>query len=83
VLAIFILAAVITPSTDVFNLVLFATPMCGLFYLGVLASYLFTRRRDGRAGRRGIGGARDNAERAGIVPARRAKCPRYKLTRIP
>ena len=46
VLAIFILAAVVTPSTDVFNLVLFAAPMCLLFYLGVLAAYLFTLRRD-------------------------------------
>ena len=45
VLAIFIVAAVITPSTDVFNLMLFATPMCALFYLGVLVGYLFTRER--------------------------------------
>jgi len=49
ILAIFILAAVVTPSTDVFNLVLFATPMCLLFYLGVLASYVLTLRREGRA----------------------------------
>ena len=49
VLAIFILAAFVTPSTDVFNLLLFATPMCVLFYLGVLVSYLFTLRRDRRA----------------------------------
>jgi sec-independent protein translocase protein TatC len=48
ILAIFILAAIITPSTDVFNLVLFAAPMCVLYYLGVLASYLFTLRRDGQ-----------------------------------
>jgi len=48
ILAIFIMAAVVTPSTDVFNLVLFATPMCSLFYLGVLVSYVFTLRRDGR-----------------------------------
>jgi len=48
ILAIFILAAVVTPSTDVFNLMLFATPMCVLFYLGVLASYLLTLRREGR-----------------------------------
>jgi len=49
ILAIFLLAALVTPSTDVFNLLLFATPMCVLFYLGVLLSYLFTLRRDGRA----------------------------------
>jgi sec-independent protein translocase protein TatC len=48
ILAIFLLAAVVTPSTDVFNLVLFATPMCVLFYLGIFASYLLTLRRDGR-----------------------------------
>ena len=48
ILAIFILAAVITPSTDVFNLVIFATPMCVLFYLGVFASYLLTLRREER-----------------------------------
>ena len=48
ILAIFIVAAVVTPSTDVFNLVLFAAPMCLLFYLGVLASYLLVLRREGR-----------------------------------
>jgi sec-independent protein translocase protein TatC len=48
ILAIFILAAVVTPSTDVFNLLLFATPICVLFYLGVFVSYLFTLRREGR-----------------------------------
>jgi len=46
VLAIFILAAVVTPSTDVFNLVLFAVPMCVLFYGGIFISYLFMLRRD-------------------------------------
>ena len=49
ILAIFLLAAVVTPSTDVFNLLLFATPMCVLFFFGVFLSYLFTLRRDGRA----------------------------------
>jgi sec-independent protein translocase protein TatC len=48
ILAIFILAAVVTPSTDVFNLVIFATPMCVLFYLGVFASYLLLLRREQR-----------------------------------
>jgi sec-independent protein translocase protein TatC len=48
ILAIFIVAAVVTPSTDVFNLVIFATPMCLLFYLGVLASWLFLLRCDRR-----------------------------------
>jgi sec-independent protein translocase protein TatC len=48
ILAIFILAAVVTPSTDVFNLMLFAAPMCVLFYLGVFAGYLLTLRREER-----------------------------------
>jgi sec-independent protein translocase protein TatC len=48
ILAIFILAAVVTPSTEVFNLMLFATPMCVLFYLGVFASYLLMPRREDR-----------------------------------
>lgn len=48
IIAIFILAAVVTPSTDVFNLMLFATPMCVLYFLGVLASYVLTLRHEGR-----------------------------------
>lgn len=48
ILAIFILAAIITPTPDVFNLMLFATPMCLLFYLGVFASYLLVLRRENR-----------------------------------
>jgi sec-independent protein translocase protein TatC len=48
ILGIFIAAAIITPTPDVFNLMLFATPMCLLFYLGVFASYLLVLRREGR-----------------------------------
>jgi sec-independent protein translocase protein TatC len=48
ILSIVVVAAVVTPSTDVFNLVLFALPMCLLFYLGVLVSYLFLLRREGQ-----------------------------------
>jgi sec-independent protein translocase protein TatC len=48
ILAIFILAAIITPTPDVFNLMLFATPMCLLFYLGVFASYLLVLHRENR-----------------------------------
>jgi len=47
VLAIFILAAVITPTSDVVNLSLLAGPMCALFALGILASYVYTRQREG------------------------------------
>ncbi len=49
ILAIFILAAIITPTSDVVNLTLLAGPMCALFALGVFASYLYTLRREGRA----------------------------------
>ena len=48
ILAIFILAAIITPTPDVFNLMLFATPMVLLFFVGIFASYLLVLNRQGR-----------------------------------
>jgi len=48
ILGIFLLAAVITPTPDIFNLVLFATPMSLLFYVGVFASYLLVLHRENR-----------------------------------
>jgi sec-independent protein translocase protein TatC len=48
VLAIVILAAIVTPTPDVFNLMLFAVPMCMLFFIGVFASYLLVLKREGR-----------------------------------
>jgi len=48
VLAIVILAAIITPTPDFFNLMLFAVPMCLLFFIGVFASYLLVLKREGR-----------------------------------
>jgi len=48
ILAIFILAAIITPTPDVFNLMLFATPMCLLFYVGIFAGYLLVLHRENR-----------------------------------
>jgi sec-independent protein translocase protein TatC len=48
ILAIFVAAAIITPTPDVFNLMLFATPMCVLFYVGVFASYLLVLHRENR-----------------------------------
>ena len=48
ILAIFILAAIITPTPDVFNLMLFATPMCILFYIGIFAGYLLVLNRENR-----------------------------------
>jgi sec-independent protein translocase protein TatC len=48
ILAIVCLAAVITPTGDVFNLAIFATPMIVLFYVGILASYMLVLKREKR-----------------------------------
>jgi sec-independent protein translocase protein TatC len=48
ILAIVLLAAIVTPTPDVFNLMLFALPMCALFFVGVFASYLLVMKREGR-----------------------------------
>jgi sec-independent protein translocase protein TatC len=48
ILGIVILAAIITPTPDVFNLMLFAVPMILLFFLGLFASYLLVMRRENR-----------------------------------
>jgi sec-independent protein translocase protein TatC len=48
ILAIVILAAIITPTPDVFNLMLFAVPMCMLFFVGVFAGYLLVLHREKR-----------------------------------
>src|SRR5580692_12202824 len=48
VLAIVILAAIITPTPDVFNLMLFAIPMCALYFVGVFAGLALVLRREGR-----------------------------------
>jgi sec-independent protein translocase protein TatC len=48
ILLIFIVAAIVTPTPDVVNLMLFATPMCLLFYVGIFASYLLVLRRENR-----------------------------------
>jgi sec-independent protein translocase protein TatC len=48
ILIIFILAAVITPTPDVFNMMLFALPMCLLFYVGIFAGYLLVLNRENR-----------------------------------
>jgi sec-independent protein translocase protein TatC len=49
ILAIVVLAAIVTPTPDVFNLMLFAVPMCMLFFLGIFASYLLVLRREHRS----------------------------------
>jgi sec-independent protein translocase protein TatC len=48
ILIIFIIAAVVTPTPDVFNMTLFALPMLVLYYVGVFLGYLVILRREGR-----------------------------------
>lgn len=48
ILAITIIAAIVTPTPDIFNMMLFATPMVLLFFVGVFASYLLVLRREKR-----------------------------------
>jgi len=48
VLIIVIIAAIVTPTPDVFNLMLFAVPMVLLYFVGVFASYLLVLRREGK-----------------------------------
>jgi sec-independent protein translocase protein TatC len=48
ILAITVLAAIVTPTPDIFNMMLFAVPMVALFFVGVFASYLLVIRREGR-----------------------------------
>jgi sec-independent protein translocase protein TatC len=48
VLGIVILAAVITPTPDVVNLMLFSVPMVLLYFIGVFASYLLVLSRENR-----------------------------------
>jgi len=48
ILAIVLLAAIITPTPDVFNLTLFAVPMILLYFMGVFASFLLVMRRENR-----------------------------------
>jgi sec-independent protein translocase protein TatC len=48
ILAIVALAAVITPTPDVFNLMMFVVPMLVLFFVGVFASYLLVLHRENR-----------------------------------
>lgn len=48
ILAITVIAAVVTPTPDIFNMMLFAVPMVALYFVGVFASYLLLLRREGR-----------------------------------
>ena len=49
ILGIVVIAAIVTPTPDVFNLVLFATPMLLLYFVGVFASYLLVLKREEKA----------------------------------
>lgn len=48
ILAITVIAAVVTPTPDIFNMMLFAVPMVLLFFIGLFASYLLVFKREGR-----------------------------------
>jgi sec-independent protein translocase protein TatC len=48
ILGIVILAAIVTPTPDALNMMLFATPMLALYFLGLFAGYLLVLRREGR-----------------------------------
>ncbi len=46
ILLIVVVAAIITPTPDVFNLTIFAAPMVALYFVGVFASYLLVLNRE-------------------------------------
>lgn len=48
ILAITILAAIVTPTPDIFNMMIFAVPMVMLFFVGVFVSYLLVLKREGK-----------------------------------
>jgi sec-independent protein translocase protein TatC len=48
ILGITILAAIVTPTPDVFNMMIFAVPMVSLFFVGVFVSYLLVLKREGK-----------------------------------
>jgi sec-independent protein translocase protein TatC len=45
VLVIFVIAAILTPTPDIFNQSLMALPMCLLYEVGILAARIVSRRR--------------------------------------
>lgn len=48
VLAIIIIAAVVTPTPDVFNLMIFSVPMVVLYFIGIFAGYLLELSRENK-----------------------------------
>jgi len=48
VLVIVLIAAIVTPTPDIFNLLIFAVPMVLLYFIGLFASYLLVLSREGK-----------------------------------
>jgi sec-independent protein translocase protein TatC len=48
ILVIVVIAALITPTPDVFNLMLFSVPMAVLFFVGIFAGYLLDLKRENK-----------------------------------
>lgn len=63
ILLIFIVAAVLTPSADPWNQVVFAAPMIGLYFVSIAIAWVFGRRADGSAAAQAA--ARTREERRG------------------
>lgn len=50
ILAIFVIAAIVTPTTDILNMCLFAAPMVALYVVSIGVAWLLNRSQDSRAG---------------------------------
>jgi sec-independent protein translocase protein TatC len=50
ILVIFVVAAVVTPTTDILNMCLFAAPMLGLYAVSMGVAWLVNSKRRRRAG---------------------------------
>ncbi len=48
VLGIVVLAAIVTPTPDIFNMMIFAIPMVLLYFVGIFASFLLVIKREGK-----------------------------------
>jgi sec-independent protein translocase protein TatC len=48
VLIIVIVAAIVTPTPDVVNLMIFAVPMCALYFVGLFLGFLIVLKREGK-----------------------------------
>jgi len=49
ILAIVVLAAVVTPTPDVVNLMIFSLPMILLYFVGIFAGWILTLKREGKS----------------------------------